>query len=307
LVYITITNCQKCKTNKTPKTNEPTESYSTQVEGPFTHLGMDIIGPLTTTSQGNQYIIVTVDYFSRWVEAQPLKTITSQDVVKFLIDVFSRHGAPEVITSDNGVQFTSDFTKIILDLYDVYIRFTTTYHPESNGLTENRNREIGKYLRLLGNNHQDWDEVLPLALWVLRTTTNSVTKHSSFELLYGRQDHQPVDLLFKNNVVPGKSKEEILMEKFVNHYYWVREACQNVKNANSYWETRRSERNSMNDAKNLKIGDLVYIRNFSRTKLEPYLVGPFKIIKLQFNTATLTDPNTDELLKRNVHFKNLVK
>ena len=77
------------------------------------------------------------------MEGEPTENITSKDIIKFLINVFARRGVPQVITMDNGVQFTSDMTKIFLNLYDVYIIFTTTYHPESNGLVENRNKEIG--------------------------------------------------------------------------------------------------------------------------------------------------------------------
>jgi len=244
------------------------------------------------------------------VEAEPLSSITSQDVVNFLIiKVFSRHGAQEIITTDNGVQFTSDFTKIFRDLYDVYVKFTNTYHHESNGLTENRNKKLSKYLRLLGKENEDWDQILPVALWALRTAKNTTTKHSSFELLYGRLDHQPFELLITRNVTPttNKSQDEILIEKFVDHYKWIKETCENVKNANEYWATRRSEKNSMNETKNMRPGDKVYVRNFSRTKLQSYFVGSFEVVKIQFNAATLSDPNTSELVKRNIHFKNLIK
>jgi len=304
-----IGKCENCKRNRSQKYPTPTESYPTRVEGPFTHVGLDIVGPLPVTQKGNEYIIVLVDYFTKWVEAEAVKSVTSQDVVEFLVKVFSRHGAPEVVTTDNGPQFTSDYTKIFLDLYDVYVKFVSTYHPESNGLTENRNKEIGKYLRLLSSKNKEWDQVLPVALWALRTTKNSVTKHSSFELLYGRLDHQPFELLINNQRKDklNKSDDEVYLEKFVDHYNWIQEACQNVKNANQYWATRREERNSMNQATNLEIGDKVYVRNFSRTKIEPYFVGPFQIVKIHFNTATLADLNTGELLRRNVHFKNLIK
>ena len=106
---------------------------------------MDIIGPLPITERNNQYIIVIVDYFTKWVEAEPLATVNSKDVTYFLSRVFARHGTPQVITTDNGTQFNSDMTRIFLDLYDVYIHFSATYHPENNGMTENRNRKIGKY------------------------------------------------------------------------------------------------------------------------------------------------------------------
>jgi len=83
----------------------------------FIHLGLDIIGPLPETRSRNQYIIVIVDYFTKWVEAQPLSTIISRDIVNFLSQIFARFGIQNTITTDNGVQFNSDLTKIILDLY----------------------------------------------------------------------------------------------------------------------------------------------------------------------------------------------
>jgi len=111
-----ISCCENCQLNKKNEIPDPTEKYATPVEAPFSHLGLDIIGPLPETSSGNQYIIVVVDYFTKWVEAQPLSTITSRDVVNFLSQIFARFGTPTTITTYNGVQFNSDFTKIFLDL-----------------------------------------------------------------------------------------------------------------------------------------------------------------------------------------------
>jgi len=150
-----ISKCEQCQLNRPKAYPEPTEDIPIKVEGPFTHLGLDIIGPLEKTSNNNKYILVIVDYFTKWVEAEPTENVTSNDVIKFLIHVFSRHGVPQTITTDNGVQFNSDMIKMILDLYDVYVRFSTTYHPETNGLTENRNKEIGKLLRLSGNKQKE--------------------------------------------------------------------------------------------------------------------------------------------------------
>ena len=61
-------------------------------------------------------------------------------------DVFSRHGLPEVIITDNGRQFISDITEAMVDLYGSWIRFITPRHPEANGQVENTNREIEKVL-----------------------------------------------------------------------------------------------------------------------------------------------------------------
>ena len=90
-------------------------------------------------------------------------------------------------------------------------------------------------LRLLGNKEKDWDLVLPFALWALRTSKNSVTKYSSFELLYGRTDQQPFEL---STTLPTSnaqgSKEEQLIKKFAEHYKWIMDACNNIKKKNKY-------------------------------------------------------------------------
>ena len=304
-VEIIVKTCHQCQLNRPQPANIGTENHATTPESPFRRVGLDIIGPLPETKSKNKYIIVLVDYFTKWVEAEPLITIESNDVIKFLTRVFSRHGIPEVLITDNGPQFTSDTTKGFLDLYGVYVHYTSTYHPESNGQVENRNREIGKYLRLLGNNQKDWDEILPSALWALRTCKSEVTKFSSFELLYGRTDLQPFELsLDINDRHIHETTEEYLIRKFTTHWRWILEATNNINNANKLWENRRRQKDSMKST--FEKGDLVLIRNFSRKKLDPYYIGSMKIIKMEFNTAILCDPITGEIADRNIHKKTLI-
>jgi len=73
--------------------------------------------------------------------------------------------------------------------------------------------------------------------------------------VYGREDQQPFDIAARPIKGVNKSSDEILLEKFVNHYLWTMEAAANVNNANKYWTTRREEKNSMNQAKRIKPGD----------------------------------------------------
>jgi len=165
-----ISMCEKYQLNKSQPYPELTEDIPTEVEGPFTHLEIDIIGPLEKTSNISKYIMIVIDYFIKLIEAILSKNITSHDAIKFLINVFVRHDVPQAITMDNNVQFTSDMTKIFLDLYNVYIKFSTIYHPKTNGLIENRIKEIGKLLKLLSEKHKKWDEVLPSSLCALIIT-----------------------------------------------------------------------------------------------------------------------------------------
>ena len=301
-----VRTCKRCQLFRPQSFNYQTEDIATKPGLPFTRVGLDIIGPLPTTKNGNKYIIVLVDYLTKWVEAEPTKYIESDDVIRFLSKVFSRHGIPEIIVTDNGPQFNSDKTKAFLDLYGVYVHFIATYHPESNGEVENRNKEIGKYLRLLCNkNTSQWDEILPSALWALRTSKNETTKFSSFELLYGRRDLQPFELVLNlDKKEDFESNEEFLIRRFTTHYKWIKEAINNIQTANKIWEDRRKQMKRLKAE--YKSGDLVMIKCINRRKLEPFFLGPMKIVKKQFNTVTLCDPVTNEIADRNVHLKNIV-
>ena len=292
--------CQLCRPRPFPKS---TENNITPLEAPFTRVGLDIIGPLPTTKNGNNYIITLVDYFTKWVEAKAIPNQKSEEVIKFLTDVISRHGPPEIIITDNGSSFISDITKMMIDLYGTWIHYVSPHHPESNGMIENRNREIGKILRLLINNEQEWDECLPSALWALRTTKNSKTKFSSFELLYGRKDTWPLEVMFPDIYKdPNETEEEYIFRRFLRHQKWVQQATEYSDHANKYWEHRIGFNKALR--KTYKPGDYVMIRLIGRSKLDPYFYGPFKVVnKQKFNTLVLEDPQTGKLLERNVHIK----
>ena len=297
--------CHRCQISRPQELNKYSEDISTKPGYPFFRVGLDLVGPLPITERNNRFIIVLVDYLTKWVEAEALATAESEDVINFLKMVFSRHGVPEILVTDNGPQFTSDKTKAFLDLHDVYTHYITIYHPASNGEVENRNKEICKYLRLLGESTKNWDDTLYSALWALRTCKNEVTKYSSFELLYGRRDLQPFELslnIGKQN--EQESEEEYWLRKFIIHDKWIKEAIRNIETANKLWEDRRKQVKRLR--KEYKPGDLVLVKVFNRRKLDPFFTGPLKIVKRELNTVTVCDPTTGELADRNIHLKNIV-
>lgn len=300
-----VRSCHKCQLFRPKSLPQNTEDHITPIEKPFTRVGLDIIGPLPATKQGNKYIITLVDYFTKWPEAKAIPDIKSEQVIKFLTEVIARHGPPEIIITDNGSSFISDITKMMIDLYGSWVHFTAPHHPQSNGMIENRNREIGKILRLLITEEQEWDECLPSVLWALRTTKSSKTKFSSFELLYGRRDTWPMEIMFPDiHQEEGETEDEFNFRRFLRHYKWVKEAIGYSEYANKYWEHRIGFNKALK--KQYKIGDYVMIRLINRTKLDPYFYGPFRVVKEpKFNTVVLEDPQTGKLLARNVHIKNV--
>ena len=271
-------------------------------------MGLDIIRPLKTTTKGNKYIIVCVDYFTLWTEVEAYPSVTSQDVVDFLVNVFSRDRLPQIINMDNGPQLNSDYTKIFLDLYGVYIHFVASYHPPSNGLVENRNREIGKQLRNFAGKNDEWDTLLPLALWAIRTAKSSVSGYSSFELLYGREDLLPTEITLLNSLEEPVecSIDEVLIERILEHTKWVKDAANKKLGTINYWKTRRKAKRSMEKLPEYKVGDKVKIKLFQRQKLDPYYIGPYTIKEITWNTVKLQEDRSGVILKRNIHIENIL-
>ncbi|GJV87234.1 reverse transcriptase domain-containing protein [Tanacetum coccineum] len=112
--------------------------------------GLDFLGPFPQ-SRRNKYILVAVDYVSKWVEAQALPTNDTRVVVKFLRSLFARFGVPKALISDRGTHFCNSYLEKALQRYGATHKLSTAYHPQSNGQTEVTNRAIKRILeRSLG-------------------------------------------------------------------------------------------------------------------------------------------------------------
>lgn len=117
--------------------------------------GIDFMGPFPSY-RGNKYIVVAVNYVSKWAEAQALLTNDARVVVKFLRKLFFRFGVPKALISDRGNHFANDQTAKVLHKYRVRHRFTTPYHPQTNGQTEITNRALNRILeKSVGSNRKE--------------------------------------------------------------------------------------------------------------------------------------------------------
>nr|GEX80635.1 reverse transcriptase domain-containing protein [Tanacetum cinerariifolium] len=133
------------------------------------YLSIDFMGPFQS-SKGNKYILVAVDYLSKWVEVKAIPTNDARVVVKFLKSLFSRFSTPRAIISDRGTHFCNDqFTRVMIK-YGVTHRLATAYHPQTSGQVEVSNRGLKRILeRTVGENRTSWSDKLDDALWDFRT------------------------------------------------------------------------------------------------------------------------------------------
>nr|GFB83399.1 reverse transcriptase domain-containing protein [Tanacetum cinerariifolium] len=123
------------------------------------------MGPFPS-SKGNKYILVAVDYLSKWVEAKALPTNDARVVVKFLKSLFSQFGTPKAIISDRGTHFCNDQFSRVMAKYEVTHHLSTAYHPQTSGRIEVTNRGLKRILeRTVGENRASWSDKLEDALW----------------------------------------------------------------------------------------------------------------------------------------------
>ncbi|GJR97170.1 reverse transcriptase domain-containing protein [Tanacetum coccineum] len=159
--------------------------------------GIDFMGPFPS-SRGNKYILVAVDYLSKWVEAKALPTNDARVVVKFLKSLFARFGTPRAIISDRGTHFCNDQFAKVMSKYGVTHRLATAYHPQTSGQVEVSNRGLKRILeRTVGENRASWSDKLDEALWAFRTAFKTPIGCTPYKLVYGKSCHLPIELEHK--------------------------------------------------------------------------------------------------------------
>nr|GEX95516.1 hypothetical protein [Tanacetum cinerariifolium] len=170
---------------------------SIQVCEIFDVWGIDFMGPFPS-SRGNKYILVAVDYLSKWVEAKELPTNDARVVCKYLKNLFARFGTSRAIINDKGTHFCNDQFAKVMQKFGVTHRLATPYHPQTSDQVEVSNRGLKRILeRTIGENHASWSDKLDGALWAFRTAYKTPIGCTPYKLVYGKACHLPIELEHK--------------------------------------------------------------------------------------------------------------
>ncbi|GJQ89428.1 reverse transcriptase domain-containing protein [Tanacetum coccineum] len=192
----TIRKCKDCQIHR-PIPREPQQPLTPiMASWPFYKWGIDIAGPFPEGPGKVKFLIVAIDYFTKWIEAKAVATISGTQVKKFVWnDIVCYFGLPREIISNNGKQFSGDPFKDWCEKLNIVQRFTSVKHPQSNGLMERANRSLGEGIKArLGENNKNWLEELPHVLWAHRTMIKSSNDDTPFSLTYGTEAVIPAEI-----------------------------------------------------------------------------------------------------------------
>src|SRR5207248_3963614 len=236
-----------------------------KVGKPIERIGIDFVGPLEQTKNGNKYILVVTDYLTKWPEAIAMKDATAENVVEFIYKgIICTHGCPKVILSDRGTHFRNKLVDGLCEKFEIKHKLSAPYHSQTNGLVERFNRTLCESLAKVSEKENQWDKHIEQVLFAYRTTKHTTTKRTPFFMTYGREATLPIDEIeIQENI---SEKESILKRTYdiINLTEEHKEARSNV--GKSQEKQKKRYDNRIGEETILKIGDKVLLKDAAKEK-----------------------------------------
>ena len=244
----------------------------------------DIVGPLKTSYRGNTHYLSWLDHFSRFPEAIPLSETTTEAVATaFVEQIISRYGISKILLSDRGSNFTSKLMQSICKLLGVKRILSSPRHPQANGRVERLHSTLSNILsHFVDSSQRNWDEVLPLALFAVRSSVNRSTGDTPAQIFTGRDLILPLEVDTQLPFDPFASIDTYrdLLHKHLS-------ALHEVVRSNNEAAILAQERSHPNQetAPSISEGMLVYLHNPQfktglTRKLQKVNRGPYRVLHM---------------------------
>ncbi|KAJ1208271.1 hypothetical protein NDU88_003657 [Pleurodeles waltl] len=248
-------------------------------EKPWVKLGLDFMGPFHLLPANERYVMLIVDYTSKWVVTKCVNSVDTRTVIEFLKEEFSREGVPSHLITDNGVQLTSQEMKLFLDSLAVVHLKTALYLPQANGLAERMNRMVKSCVQEAIETRAPLADLLRDQWWAYCNTPNSITGIAPFEYMRGRSGCTKMSpAWFRNKFDLGDLDQEKLSR-----------ASDRRRGYQCKYKLRYDYKHGVSSVK-WKVGDMVLLKDPGfRTKGKSRFKGPFCIKEVRKNVVVLNN------------------
>lgn len=285
-IQVWIEKCHTCQMNKISNKPAKAPMGNMSTGAPMDRLSIDILGPLPRTPRGNKYILVAMDYFSKWVEILPVPDQTSETCAdKILNEVIARYGCPQSIHSDQGRNFESSLFQEFCKILEIKKTRTTPRNPRANGLVERFNRTLISMIKsYIKGKQTDWDKNLGCLALAYRSTPQESTKFTPNMIMLGKEVKLPLHVIYSD---PEKSEEcssygDYLYKLRENLYHSHQIVRKNLKCATNIQKNKYDKKSNLNQ---YQTGDLVSVlmespdTDLESHKLQPKYIGPCLILQ----------------------------
>ena len=274
-----IAACPNCQTQQRQRGSQEKETSRLVADPfiqPFQRWGIDLIGRLPKTMNGNRWIITAVDYATGWPIAKAIPNVTEEAIVEFIYnEIYMHYGAPQEIFTDGGKNLWGGAMQRYLEKIKTLYKGTSPYHPRTNGKVERLNGIIGTMLgkMLLNKPTKLWDLYLDQALFACRIRSHSTMKTSPFYLLYGIHPHllgdQNTALSIDSEPAPHDDRFKLL------------QSMRNEAAVATYERALKdkSGRDKLTKPHRLEEGQWVLVRHENPQKFEAKWFGPYQVVQ----------------------------
>jgi len=181
-----VRKCHKCQPFADNVNAPPVPLNILAAPWPFSMWGIDVIGAIEPrASNGHRFILVAIDYFTKWVEAASYASMTRSVVIRFIKEIICRYGLPRKIIIDNATNLNNKMMKEMCEDFKIQHHNSMPYRPKMNGAVESTNKNMKKIIQKMTVSYKDWHEILPFALHSYQTSVRTSTGATLFSLVYG--------------------------------------------------------------------------------------------------------------------------
>ena len=270
--------CYGCQLVSIPANPEPIKSTPLP-SGPWQDLAIDLLGLLPS----GESVLVIVDYFSRYYEVEIMRSTTSEKVIECLEKIFTTHGLPQSLRSDNGPLFRSEVFERYLEDNGLEHRKTTPLWPQANGEVERQNKSLLKRMKIAQAEGKDWKKEVRKYLVAYMSTPHTTTGVSPAELLFGRK---------------MRTKLPELREESIESEMRDRDGEMKAK-AKQYADKKRNAQES-----DLAPGDKVLVKQERKNKLStPFAPGPCDVVTKTGNSVVVESSEGVQRMRNTTHVK----